>query len=238
MNDCSVNLWSIHNTNNVRVRPPYRHRQRSLAAAAMGATTWPFDGWKIWRRMPEARPYKPSLEEEVWTARKKTSKGNPVILLLADATAVGAAFAYMYVQGGVLGYIVTGFTNAHVFFRKRPPSFPPPIIDGRLLLPPPRVTDELSFWQKIKFVNGKGVVRAKSWSLNYGSYFGFHAFISLIRKEEDKWDAIVASACTGAFVNRNAGRMAMFKGATKYGGVLYLYDLFMGIPDWDDEDVL
>jgi len=159
----------------------------------------------------------------------------PVGKTVAGAVEVGMVTAGSYLSGGVLGYIGGGLFGLGALTRPsdyQPP--PPPNLPGQQppLTPPMRPKPTGfggEFRGRMGNVNVKAVASAKSWSQLSAAFSGFHALTRVVRGgREDRWNGIVGSACTGAFLNRQAGPQAMAQGAMTYASFTYMLDVFFG----------
>merc|ERR1712106_578797 len=70
---------------------------------------------------------------------------------------------------------------------------------------------------------------AQQWAKLSAAFSGFHALSRVGRGgREDKWNGIVGSAATGAFLNKKSGPKAMLNGGLTYAGVTFLLDFVIG----------
>jgi len=61
------------------------------------------------------------------------------------------------------------------------------------------------------------------------SFSGFHALARVCRGGvEDRWNSIIGSAATGAYLSRQGGPQAMLQGASTYAGFTYILDTMFG----------
>jgi len=219
MNDCSINLWNFRTISNVQVRPPFHHRHRFMAAAAVGSSL------KTGKRVknPHDDPdHAPTLEE----MRAQLGLFGSFI---ANSVEVGVSTAGSYVSGGLFGYVVGVVMNTPGAFRNNPPPLPPPTGTGLPLLPPDANQVGRTLWNRISTLNSQSVTRAKSWGQLSAAFSGFHALTRVCRGgTEDHWNGVIGSACAGAYLNRSGGPMAMVKGAGTYGGFTYMIDTYFG----------
>jgi len=127
--------------------------------------------------------------------------------LLANSVEVGIITAGSYLSGGCFGYVMGGITGVPSLFRSNGDgmSLPPPNKNMQPLVPTP--PPQRGMGEKIKrrlvSINSKAVTQAKSWAHLSASLSAFHALTRVCRgSKEDKWNSIIGSACTGAYLSR------------------------------------
>mmetsp|Transcript_13380 Transcript_13380/g.29044 ORF Transcript_13380/g.29044 Transcript_13380/m.29044 type:complete len:346 (-) Transcript_13380:84-1121(-) len=162
----------------------------------------------------------------------------PMGKTIAGAVEVGIVTAGSYLSGGILGYVGGGLFGLGALFRPAdslPP--PPPSSSVTGATPPPRPTGGKpppkgfggEFRGRLSNVNSRAVGSAKSWAQLSAAFSGFHALTRVARGgKEDRWNGIVGSAMTGAFLNRQGGPQAMVQGASMYASFTYVLDVFFG----------
>jgi hypothetical protein len=140
----------------------------------------------------------------------------PVGRLIANAVEVGVTAAGSYLTGGMFGYMIGGVTNVPSFFQPLPPT---------TTLPKHNVFLPHKVQQRLVQLNSKAMSQAKSWAQLSAAFSGFHALTRVARGGvEDKWNNIIGSACTGAYLSRHQGPQAMLQSASSYAGITYLMD--------------
>jgi len=73
--------------------------------------------------------------------------------------------------------------------------------------------------------NGNSMKRAGEFAEWSAAGVGFHALSKAIRGgKEDKWNAVISAAATGAYLSRKAGRNAMVQGGLNYAAITYVFD--------------
>lgn len=131
--------------------------------------------------------YKPSLAE------MKAGLG-PIGLLVANAVEVGIATAGSYMSGGVFGYVIGAAFGVPNLFKDVPNTMQPPPLKGKAM---GEIQKRIGYW------NSKAFAQGKSWATLSASFSGFHALTRVCRGGvEDKWNSIIGSACTGAYLSR------------------------------------
>ena len=172
---------------------------------------------------------------EELTLGEMRARLGPVGKTVAGAVEVGMVTAGSYLSGGIMGYIGGGLFGLGALARPsdyQPP--PPPTLSGQQPPPtPPTRPNPTGFGGEFRGrmgnVNAKAVASAKSWSQLSAAFSGFHALTRVVRGgREDKWNGIVGSACTGAYLNRQGGPQAMAQGAMTYASFTYMLDVFFG----------
>ena len=172
---------------------------------------------------------------EELTLEEMRARLGPVGKTVAGAVEVGMVTAGSYLSGGILGYLGGGLFGLGALARPsdyQPP--PPPTLPGQQPPPTPPTRPKPTgfggeFRGRMGNVNAKAVASAKSWSQLSAAFSGFHALTRVVRGgREDKWNGIVGSACTGAYLNRQGGPQAMAQGAMTYASFTYMLDVFFG----------
>jgi len=157
--------------------------------------------------------------------------------LVANSVEVGIATAGSYVSGGCFGYFAGGIMGTPTLFRNTPPTPPPPPANGIIATPPPIDPNAAqnvgtTIGNRIKALNTRAVTQAGSWAQLSAAFSGFHALTRVCRGGvEDKWNGIIGSAFTGAYLSRSGGPQAMVQGASTYMGFTYLVDVFFGTKE-------
>jgi len=173
----------------------------------------------------------PSLEE------MRAALG-PIGRLVANSVEVGVATAGSYISGGCFGYIIGSAMGSPTLFRKYPPPPPPPSTNGSL--PPIDINTGAnnpiiggSIPNRLRGLNAKAMRTAGSWAQLSAAFSGFHALTRVCRGGvEDKWNGLIGSAFTGAYLARAGGPRAMVQGASTYAGFTYMIDVVFG-GGWD-----
>lgn len=165
----------------------------------------------------------PSLEE-------LRAQLGPVGLLVANAVEVGVTTASSYISGGLFGYVIGGAMGAPGILKKSAninPGSP-----GAGLGPGFGIktgTGMKEIQRRIGDWNSKAVIQGKSWGALSASFSGFHALVRVCRGGvEDRWNSIIGSAATGAYLSRHGGPNAMLQGASTYAGFTYILDTVLG----------
>jgi len=143
----------------------------------------------------------------------------PIGRTVAAGVELGIVTASSFVSGGVLGYGVGGFMGLR-----------------KAVFPPNNSAEEMvrrTFAEEFKRRSGdwhrNSVQSARQWAKLSAAFSGFHALSRVVRGgREDKWNGIVGSAATGAFLNKQSGPQAMINGGLTYAGVTYLLDFVVG----------
>jgi hypothetical protein len=136
---------------------------------------------------------------EELTLEEMRARLGPVGKTVAGAVEVGMVTAGSYLSGGILGYLGGGLFGLGAL--ARPSDYqppPPPTLPGQQPPPTPPTRPKPT---------------------GFGGEF---------RGREDKWNGIVGSACTGAYLNRQGGPQAMAQGAMTYASFTYMLDVFFG----------
>jgi hypothetical protein len=148
------------------------------------------------------REGEPTLEE----LRAQLS---PLSLLISNAIELTVVTLGSYLSGGLLGYIGGSVMGI------------PSTLLGK---------DMGNFLSRLGALHTKAIVSCKSWATLSASFSGFNNLVRLCRGEEhnDNWNAVLGSAMTGAFLNRNGGVQAMVQGGATYAAFTYCLDKFFG----------
>jgi hypothetical protein len=182
---------------------------------------------------------------EELTLEEMRARLGPVGKSVAGAVEVGMVTAGSYLSGGILGYIGGGLFGLGALARPsdyQPP--PPPTLPGQQAPPTPPTRPKPTgfggeFRGRMGNVNAKAVASAKSWAQLSAAFSGFHALTRVARGgREDRWNGIVGSAFTGAFLNRQGGPQAMLQGATTYASFTYMLDVFFGTKGDRNKDFI
>jgi len=159
----------------------------------------------------------------------------PIVRLMLNSLEIGIITGGSYVSGGLFGYVVGGvmgtpnlFRNSQGFSKGSPPNQPSVGLPTNIgEIPPANGFQEMK--NRIGNWNSKALSKGNTWGQLSAAYSGFHALTKVCRGGvEDKWNGIIGSALTGAYVSREGGPQAMFQGATTYAGFTYLIDTFFG----------
>ena len=86
--------------------------------------------------------------------------------------------------------------------------------------------------RRLSALHAKAAASCASWAALSASFSGFNNLVRLCRGGEDdgKWNAVIGSAMTGAFLNRAGGPEAMLRGGATYAGFTYALDRFFKSP--------
>lgn len=154
-------------------------------------------------------------EEKLPSIEEMRASLGPIGRTIASAVEVGVVTAGSFMSGAVLGYTLGGFMAIPSLFGK---------------LPPPDAQQAANIVNRgpIGNFHNKAATQAISWASLSASFSGFHALSRVIRNKEDKWNGIIGSAATGAFLNRKGDARAMAQGAISYASVTYLLDFAFG----------
>jgi len=164
--------------------------------------------------------YQPSLQE-------MRSQLGPIGLLVANAVEVGVSTAGSYMSGGFFGYMIGGFMGVPTLFKNAPPPSVNPMANGIHHQPPNGGMKEIQ--RRMGDWNSKAFTQGKSWAVLSASFSGFHALTRVCRGGvEDRWNGVIGSACTGAYLSRQGGPQAMIQGASTYAGFTYILDMVFG----------
>lgn len=227
MNDCSINLWNFRTISNVQVPPPFHHRHRFMAAAAVGSSLKTGNFSRRQSRRQVTNPH--NDPDHVPTLEEMRSQLGIWGRLIANSVEVGMSTAGSYVSGGMFGYVVGVVMNTPGALRNNPPSLPPPTGTGLPLLPPDANQVGRTLWNRISTLNSQSVTQAKSWGQLSAAFSGFHVLSRVCRGgTEDHWNGVIGSACAGAYLSRSGGPLAMVKGAGTYGGFTFMIDYYFG----------
>ena len=138
-------------------------------------------------------------DEEEYSLTEIRANLGPIGKTIAGAVEVGIVAAGSYISGGILGYFIGGTMGLPTLFRKLPPDVAAAEASNNRLGNAFR-----EFSTKMKVLNSKAVVTGKNWGTLSASFSGFHALCRVARGgKEDKWNTIIGSAATGAFLNRS-----------------------------------
>eukprot|EP00555_Chaetoceros_dichaeta_P011991 CAMPEP_0198256462 /NCGR_PEP_ID=MMETSP1447-20131203/6383_1 /TAXON_ID=420782 /ORGANISM="Chaetoceros dichaeta, Strain CCMP1751" /LENGTH=333 /DNA_ID=CAMNT_0043943121 /DNA_START=145 /DNA_END=1142 /DNA_ORIENTATION=+ len=187
------------------------------------------------RRATKGNPVDP-LDDPNYTSSLEEMRAalGPIGRLVANSVEVGVATAGSYISGGCFGYIIGGAMGSPNLFRKNgvPPPTPPPLSNGSL---PPidiNTANNLgggSIPNRLKGLNAKAMGTAGSWAQLSAAFSGFHALTRVCRGGvEDKWNGLIGSALSGAYLSRSGGPKAMVQGAATYAGFTYMIDVVFG----------
>jgi hypothetical protein len=126
----------------------------------------------------------------------------PIGLLVANAVEVGVTTASSYISGGLFGYFIGGAMGIPGVFRNE-------AVNGASGMPIPPMKSAApnagmkQIQRRIGDWNSKALTQGKSWGALSASFSGFHALARVCRGGvEDKWNSILGSAATGAYLSR------------------------------------
>eukprot|EP00557_Chaetoceros_sp_GSL56_P002741 CAMPEP_0176499646 /NCGR_PEP_ID=MMETSP0200_2-20121128/13050_1 /TAXON_ID=947934 /ORGANISM="Chaetoceros sp., Strain GSL56" /LENGTH=361 /DNA_ID=CAMNT_0017898103 /DNA_START=150 /DNA_END=1235 /DNA_ORIENTATION=+ len=150
----------------------------------------------------------------------------PVGLIVANAVEVVATTASSYISGGIFGYMIGGAMGIPGVFRNQAASGPPGFTHLKSASPHAGLKD---MQRRLVDWNAKALLQGKSWGTLSASFSGFHALARVCRGGvEDRWNSIISSAATGAYLSRQGGPQAMLQGASTYAGFTYVLDQMFG----------
>jgi len=125
--------------------------------------------------------------------------------LASKVFSISTSTAGSYISGGLFGYIIGSARNL------------PSLMNGTRLL---------HSSNKFLITNNSALSQAKSCALLSASFTAFQLITETVRKEDDKWNGIIGSFCTGIYLNHNSGLRKMFQSGITYGGVTYILSGF------------
>jgi len=158
----------------------------------------------------------PPQEGEEPTMEEIRASLGPIGRTIAAAVEVGVITAGSYISGGVLGYTIGGVFATPTLFR---PSTTNAMVTTSASK---ELRSRMGLW------HSKASKQAGSWANLSAAFSGFHALCRVVRGKEDKWNSIIGSAATGAYLSRKAGPRAMAQGGATYAAVTYLLDRTFG----------
>jgi len=163
-------------------------------------------------------------EEKLPSIEEMRASLGPIGRTIASAVEVGVVTAGSFMSGAVLGYTLGGFMAIPSLFGK---------------LPPPDAQQAANIVNRgpIGNFHNKAATQAISWASLSASFSGFHALSRVMRNKEDKWNGIIGSAATGAFLNRKGDARAMAQGAISYASVTYLLDFAFGTNNKNNNSI-
>lgn len=177
----------------------------------------------------ETHPRNANAAEEYYeqpsTLAEMRAQLGPIGLLVANAVEVGITTAGSYMSGGIFGYFVGGAMGIPGVFRGQSASVPgpPPMKSAAPNAGMKEIQRRIGDW------NSKALAQGKSWGALSASFSGFHALARVCRGGvEDRWNGIIGSAATGAYLSRQGGPQAMLQGASTYAGFTYILDQVFG----------
>ena len=154
-------------------------------------------------------------EEKLPSIEEMRASLGPIGRTIASAVEVGVVTAGSYLSGAILGYTIGGFMAFPSLFQKSQTAKGP-----------------IANW------HGKASTQAMNWATLSASFSGFHALSRVVRNKEDKWNGIIGSAATGAYLNRKGGVRAMAQGGISYASVTYLLDFAFGVSGSKNVEVV
>lgn len=135
----------------------------------------------------------PSLEE-------MRAQLGPIGMLVANAVEVGVTTAGSYISGGIFGYFIGGAMGVPGIFRNQVANGGPGFTHMKSASPYAGLKD---LQRRIVDWNAKAFAQGKSWGALSASFSGFHALARVCRGGvEDRWNSIIGSAATGAYLSR------------------------------------
>mmetsp|Transcript_18650 Transcript_18650/g.26266 ORF Transcript_18650/g.26266 Transcript_18650/m.26266 type:complete len:403 (+) Transcript_18650:70-1278(+) len=198
------------------------------------------DGQQCVQQMRNSRSYSAD-QEDFLTAQTPQSleemraQLGPIGKLIANSVEVGVTTAGSYLSGGLFGYIIGGATGLPILFQDSSKhNFPDPSSTTSIassanhnFLPSKNAFQEGQ--RRLGFFHNKALTQAKSWGQLSAAFSGFHALTRVCRGGvEDRWNGIIGSFCTGAYLNRAMGPQAMLQGGTTYASFTYILDFAFG----------
>lgn len=163
------------------------------------------------------------------TLEEMRAQLGPIGLLVANAVEVGVTTASSYISGGLFGYFIGGAMGIPGIFRKEAMNGPAGTAGFNQMKSAAPNAGLKEFQKRIGNWNSKALMQGKSWGGLSASFSGFHALARVCRGGvEDKWNSILGSAATGAYLSRQGGPQAMLQGASTYAGFTYVLDTMFG----------
>lgn len=185
-----------------------------------------------WGRRRKEAVVETNLETVEDGGKEPTIEEMYASLGLFGRTVVGAVDVALvtitsYLSGALLGYFGGGLFGVPVLFRNS--NAPPPGSDSGMRVIDPKNGFFKEARGRLGNLNSKALSTGKSWGELSAAFSGFHALARVVRGNvEDKWNGILGSACTGAYMSRKGGPNAMVQGAATYASFTYLLDVFFG----------
>jgi hypothetical protein len=134
------------------------------------------------------------------TVAEMKAQLGPIGLLIANSVEVGITTAGSYLSGGIFGYLIGGAMGVPGIFRNAQEGAS---AQGALANRSHTHNGMKEFQRRIGDWNGKALAQGKSWAGLSASFSGFHALTRVCRGGvEDKWNSIIGSAATGAYLSR------------------------------------
>lgn len=156
-----------------------------------------------------------SNEDRQMSYEEMRAELGPLGSFVANSVEIAIVTAGSFLSGAVFGYFIGGVMGA--------PSLMESSSTANTL------ADQLK--HRIKNWNNKAFTQAKSWGQLSAAFSGFGAFTKISRgNSDDKWNSIIGSALTGAYLSRQGGPQVMIQSASTYAGFTYLIDSFFGGP--------
>lgn len=198
-------------------------RSSSRGGAAAATAVDSFHNGEEFENNPFDDPeYQPTVEE------MKAQLG-PIGLLIANSVEVGITTAGSYLSGGLFGYLIGGAMGVPSIFRNVQEGAS---AQGTLANKAHNHNGMKEFQRRIGDWNGKALAQGKSWAGLSASFSGFHALTRVCRGGvEDKWNSIIGSAATGAYLSRQGGPQAMLQAAGSYASFTYILDMLFSSGD-------
>lgn len=124
----------------------------------------------------------------------------PIGLLIANSVEVGITTAGSYISGGIFGYLIGGAMGVPAMFRNGQEGA---AHTNAIASRSTTHSGMKEIQRRIGDWNAKALTQGKSWAALSASFSGFHALARVCRGGvEDKWNSILGSAATGAYLSR------------------------------------
>lgn len=206
------------------VRSPFATSKAVLLTSSPKKRRWG-------RRKKETEP-EPDLDDIEDEGKEPSIEEMYASLGLFGRTMVGAVDVALvtvtsYLSGALLGYFGGGLFGVSALFRNS--NAPPPGAESGMRVVDPNSSFLKEARGRLGNWNSKALSTGKSWGELSAAFSGFHALARVARGNvEDKWNSVLGSACTGAYMSRKGGPNAMVQGAATYASFTYLLDVFFG----------
>lgn len=190
-----------------------KKKTRKTSSTALSSSSSEYESDLVPLQQKEEQDFEaPSLDEI------RASLG-PIGRTIASGVEVGVVTAGSYISGGALGYGMGGLFGFKTLFTSSSTS--------SAASKSSTFTHEMR--QRVGDWNSNSLKQASQWAKLSAAFSGFHALSRVLRNgKEDKWNGIIGSAATGAYLSREAGPRAMIQGSASYAGITYLLDVFFG----------
>jgi len=259
--DNNINLWHFRTFSTCSAGSPFESDAESVFASPSRRARGSNAGKDVAVVTSSARSVKTvsaagrarSAEEyyETPSLQEMRAQLGPIGLFVANAVEVGVTTASSYVSGGLFGYFIGGAMGIPGVVRKQAVNGSSGIAPMESALPNAGLKE---VQKRIGDWNSKALIQGKSWGALSASFSGFHALARVCRGGvEDKWNSILGSAATGAYLSRQGktfmysqtnfrnqdtvltfistylgGPQAMLQGASSYAGFTYILDNLFG----------